>query len=149
MTTTPRQGQPLKCKSMMAGFGLLEMLIVAVVVCILVWKLGSKLGGPLSDAQAMTARGDIEFFSAALDDFKKDCEAYPSTEQGLQALIVKPPSCTNWKGPYLKEAKIKNDPWGSKYIYKCPGVKTASSFDLCSPGPDKIEGNNDDICNMF
>ncbi len=149
MTIIPRQGRPLKCKSMMAGFGLLEMLIVAVVVCILVWKLGSKLGGPLSDAQAMTARGDIEFFSAALDDFKKDCEAYPSTEQGLQALIVKPPSYTNWKGPYLKEAKIKNDPWGSKYIYKCPGVKTASSFDLCSPGPDKIEGNNDDICNMF
>ena len=149
MTITPRQGWPLKCKSMMAGFGLLEMLIAVVVLCILVWMLGGKLGGPISDAQAMTARSDIEFFSAALDDFKKDCGAYPSTEQGLQALIVQPPSCTNWKGPYLKEAKIKDGPWDSKYIYTCPGVKTASSFDLCSPGPDKIEGTNDDICNLF
>ena len=133
----------------MAGSGLLEILIVVAILGIMVWMFAGKLGGPAADAQKMSARGDIEVFSAALDSFDKDCGAYPSTEQGLQALIVQPPNCPNWKGPYLKEAKIKNDPWGSKYIYKCPGVKTASSFDLCSPGPDKIEGNNDDICNMF
>ena len=133
----------------MAGFGLLEILIVVVILGILVWLTAGKLGGPAADAQNMVVRSDIEFFSAALDSFEKDCEAYPSTEQGLQALIVRPPNCANWKGPYLKPAEIKNDPWGSKYIYKCPGVKTASNFDLCSPGPDKIEGTHDDICNLF
>ena len=116
---------------------------------VLAWLFMGKLGGPTGDAEKLVARGDIEVFSAALDSFEKDCGAYPTTEQGLQALIVRPTGCTNWKGPYLKETKIKDDPWGSKYIYRCPGVKTASGFDLCSPGPDKIAGSNDDICNLF
>jgi general secretion pathway protein G len=132
----------------MAGFGLLEILIVVAILFIMVWLLGGKLS-PVADAQKMTVRGDIEVLSAALDSFEKDCGSYPSNEQGLQALIVRPPNGANWKGPYLKATKIKNDPWGSKYIYKCPGVKTSSSFDLCSPGPDKIEGTDDDICNLF
>ena len=132
----------------MAGSGLLEILIVVVVLFVLVWLFAGKLG-PAADGQKMVVRGDIEVFGAALDSFEKDCGTYPSTEQGLQALIVRPPNCPNWKGPYLKATRIKDDPWGSKYIYKCPGVKTASSFDLCSPGPDKIEGTHDDICNMF
>jgi general secretion pathway protein G len=133
----------------MAGSGLLEILIVVAVLGILVWMFAGKLGGPAADGQKMSARGEIEVLSAALDSFEKDCGTYPSTEQGLQALIVQPPNSTNWKGPYLKATKIKDDPWGSKYIYKCPGVKTASSFDLCSPGPDKVEGTHDDICNLF
>jgi len=133
----------------MTGSGLLEILVVVVVLFVMVWLFTGKLGGPSADGQKMVVRGDIEVFGAALDSFERDCGTYPSTEQGLQALIVQPPSCPNWKGPYLKVTKIKDDPWGGKYIYRSPGVKTASSFDLCSPGPDKIEGTHDDTCNTF
>jgi general secretion pathway protein G len=151
MMTTSRQGRLLKHRSSIAGSGLLEILIVVAILFIMFWLFTGKLGGggPIGDGQKMVARGDIEVFGAALDSFEKDCGTYPSTEQGLQVLILRPPNCPNWKGPYLKATRIKDDPWGSKYIYKCPGVKTSSNFDLCSPGPDKIEGTHDDICNLF
>jgi general secretion pathway protein G len=151
MMTISGQGRRLKHRCRIAGSGLLEILIVVAVLGILVWMYTGRLtgNGPAGGAQKMAAQGDIGALGAALDSFEKDCGSYPTTEQGLQALIVQPPNCPNWKGPYLKATKIKDDPWGSKYIYKCPGVKTSSSFDLCSPGPDKVEGTHDDICNLF
>ncbi|MGD0016240.1 MAG: type II secretion system major pseudopilin GspG [Verrucomicrobiia bacterium] len=129
------------------GFTLLEIMLVVVIMGILMTVAVVKLGGKTKMAQIAATQADIKAFSQAIALFEMDCGSYPSTEQGLQALVVQPSNCTNWKGPYIESGKIKDDPWGSKYIYKCPGEKLPHSFDLYSPGPDKIEGTEDDIGN--
>jgi type II secretion system protein G len=103
----------------------------------------------LADARANAAKADIKNYSTALDLFELDNGFYPTTEQGLQALITPPsvaPTPTNWKGPYLF-TPVRNDPWGKPYIYKCPDDHVANSYDLCSFWPDTVGGDDDDICN--
>lgn len=130
-----------------AGFTLLEIMLVVVIMGILMTVAVVKLGGKTKQAQIAATQADIKAFSQALSLLEMDCGSYPSTEQGLQALVVQPPNCTNWKGPYIESGKIKDDAWGSKYIFKCPGEKLPHSFDLYSAGPDKVEGTEDDIGN--
>jgi general secretion pathway protein G len=129
------------------GFTLLEIMLVVVIMGILMTVAVVKLGGKTKQAQIAAARADVKAFSQALALFEMDCGSYPGGEQGLQALVAQPPNCTNWKGPYIESGKIKDDPWASKYIYKCPGEKLPHSYDLYSPGPDKVEGTDDDIGN--
>jgi general secretion pathway protein G len=130
-----------------AGFTLLEIMLVVVIMGILMTVAVVKLGGKTKQAQIAATQADIKAFSQALGMLEMDCGSYPSTEQGLQALVAQPPNCTNWKGPYIESGKIKDDPWGHKYIYKCPGEKLPHSFDLYSAGPDGVEGTEDDIGN--
>jgi general secretion pathway protein G len=130
-----------------AGFTLLEIMLVVVIMGILMTVAVVKLGGKTQQAQIAAAQADIKAFSQALGLFEMDCGSYPTTEQGLQALVAQTPNCTNWKGPYIESGKIKDDPWGTKYIYKCPGEKLPHSFDLYSAGHDKVEGTEDDIGN--
>ena len=121
------------------------MLVMAVTVCVLL-RPAVAAANPLASQIAAT-QADIKAFSQALGLFEMDSGAYPTTEQGLQALVVQPSNNTNWKGPYIESGKIKDDQWGHKYIYKCPGEKLPHGFDLYSAGPDGIDGNEDDIGN--
>jgi len=129
------------------GFTLLEILLVVVIIGLLVGVAVVRLGGKTKSAQITATRMDINTFSVALGDYELQSGSYPTTEQGLQALIIQPSNVSIWKGPYIEAIRIKDDPWGHKYIYKCPGEKLPHSFDLYSAGPDGVEGNDDDIGN--
>jgi general secretion pathway protein G len=132
-----------------AGFTLIEIMLVVLIIGILAAMAVPRLVGRSQEAKITAARADIESnISVALDLYELDNGAYPTSEQGLLALVDKPsgsPAPANWNGPYLK--KVPKDPWGSAYVYKCPGDKNSGSFDLYSAGPDAVEGNEDDISN--
>ena len=133
------------------GFTLLELLVVLIILGLLAALIGPKILGRIGGAKQKVARSQIALLEAALDQYRLDMGRYPSTEEGLEALI-KPPDDeeerTNWRGPYLKKNKIPLDPWGHPYNYKFPGEH--ADFDLWSYGADGQpggEGENADITN--
>ncbi len=91
-------------------------------------------------------KADIASISVALETFEVDCGRYPTTEEGLKALVAAPADVNGWHGPYLKH-EPHEDPWGMPYVYRCPGLHNTGGFDLYSLGPDMQEGGGDDITN--
>lgn len=133
------------------GFTLIEILVVVIIIGILAALVIPKFSGRTEQARITSAKTQIASnFGSALDMYEADNGFYPTTEQGLEALLVQPstdPAPKNWKGPYLKSDTIPNDPWGKPYIYSCPGTHNPSGYDLYSCGPDGQEGTDDDIAN--
>jgi general secretion pathway protein G len=133
------------------GFTLIELMLVVIILGILVAMVVPRLAGRTEQARRAAAQADIESnMAVALDLYELDNGAYPTTEQGLSALITEPTSSPvppNWNGPYLKKRKIPLDPWGRAYVYLCPGVHNQEDYDLYSYGPDGIEGGGDDVTN--
>ncbi|MGD1020198.1 MAG: type II secretion system major pseudopilin GspG [Verrucomicrobiia bacterium] len=137
-------------RSAEAGFTLLEILLVVIIISMLVGVAVVNIAPKIGESKKTAAQDQIHNFSAALDLYELDSGILPSTEQGLQALIIQPtstPAPGNWKGPYLKPAVIRKDPWNHDYIYQNPGTHNTTSYDLYSPGPDGVPGNEDDIGN--
>ena len=131
-----------------SGFTLIELMIVVVILAVLAAAVVPRLAGRTQQARISTAKMDIfGNISVALDLYELDNGSYPSSDQGLQALMAKPSSSpvpTNWNGPYLKKRPI--DPWGNEYKYACPGTHN-NDYDLYSAGPEGVEGSEDDINN--
>lgn len=131
------------------GFTLLEIMVVVVIMGMLASIVSFNVMGSKADAEVRKTRIDIKNIQQALDLYKLDNSRYPTTEQGLKALIKKPtasPVPKNWKkGGYVQE--LPEDPWGNKYQYANPGVHNPDSYDLYSFGPDQEEGSDDDIGN--
>ena len=131
------------------GFTLVEILLVVVIITVLAAMVVPNLAGRGEDARKSAARADIEAnLSMALDMYELDNGRYPTTSQGLEALLSKPsssPTPKNWNGPYLETEPL--DPWKIEYAFKSPGANNTSSYDLYSFGPDGIENNKDDIKN--
>ena len=129
------------------GFTLIEIMLVVIIIGILVAMLVPNIAGRSEQARNIAARTDIESnLSTALDLYKIDIGQYPTTEQGLGALLTAPtasPVPTQWNGPYLKKKKVPKDPWGRDYVYVSPGVNNPESYDLSSLGPNGTEGSND------
>ncbi|VAW57238.1 General secretion pathway protein G [hydrothermal vent metagenome] len=132
------------------GFTLIEIIVVVVIIGILATFVAPKFMGKTDDARIVKAKNDIQAIESALDLYKLDNYAYPTTDQGLEALINIPssdPAPTNWqKGGYVK--KLQKDPWQRPYLYLNPGEHT--EIDIYSYGADGIEGgegNNADIGN--
>lgn len=128
------------------GITLIEMLVVMVIIGLFVGLVTLNLFKKADDAKRMKARADISTVMQALGLYKLDTGTYPSTEQGLNALRVKPEDVAQWAGPYLK-ADIPPDPWGRPYQYKYPG-EHGDEPDVISLGADGQpggEGNNADI----
>jgi general secretion pathway protein G len=126
-----------------AGFTLLEMLVVLVVLGLLAGLIGPQLFGRVSEAKATTAKTQIELIGVALDSYRLDNGAYPVSSQGLDALNARPgraPAPLNWRGPYLRKA-VPADPWGRPYLYQSP-TKGGEGFDLRSLGRDGVEGGS-------
>lgn len=135
---------------MRRGFTLIELLLVMVILAVLAALVLPKFTGRTEDANKTAAQTQISsLFSTALDLYEADNGHFPSTAQGLQALRTQPssaPEPKHWKGPYLK-SDIPNDPWGNEYIYRSPGQKNPTGYDILSGGPDGREGTEDDITN--
>lgn len=128
------------------GFTLIELLIVMVIIGLLAALVGPRMFGQLEGSKSKTAKVQIEMLSSALDAYRLDMNAYPSTEAGLAALWTAPAQADgtpagNWRGPYLKKP-VPNDPWGKPYLYRSPGQK--GEYDLYSYGKDGVEGGEGD-----
>lgn len=125
------------------GFTLIELMVVIVILGILAGLVLPRFMGRTEEAKKTKARLQIENLEAALKLYKLDIGAYPTTEQGLEALVQKPSTGVipkNWReGGYLEKAKVPEDPWGRPYVYMSPGIKNRD-FDLKSLGADGEEG---------
>jgi general secretion pathway protein G len=124
------------------GFTLLELVVVIIVLGLLAAIVAPQFLGRVSDARSTAAQTQIELFGTALDSYRLDNGSYPTTAQGLEALRVKPtqpPVPTNWRGPYVRK-DIPMDPWGRPYLYRSPGERNASGYDLSSLGRDGQPG---------
>ena len=129
----------------MRGFTLLELLVVMVIIGLLAGYVGPRYFAQIGKSEIKTARAQISAFEKALDQYRLDTGRYPSTEQGLDALITKPESEPRWAGPYLKKA-VPDDPWGNKYVYRMPGEH--GDFDLTSLGDDGKPGGYDNAADI-
>lgn len=134
------------------GFTLIEVLVVLIIIGILAGYIGPKIMGRPEEAKRTKAAMQIKGLETSLHLYKLDNGSYPSTEQGLSALVSPPESGklpSNWrKGGYLEKPSVPVDPWGNEFIYLSPGVH--SDFDLMSYGPDGEsggDGENADINN--
>ena len=132
------------------GFTLLELLVVLAILGLLIGLVAPAALRQLGSAKRKVATQSIQRLISVLDLYKLDVGSYPSSEQGLQALITKPAGANNWAGPYLKSDKAPEDPWNHAYLYQMPSRRENHDFDLCSLGPSgKANGTGDDaqICN--
>lgn len=116
-----------------SGFTLLELLVVMVIIGLLAGYVAPKYFAQIGKSEIKTARAQIDSLEKALDQYRLDVGHYPTTEQGLHALEVKPPAESKWQGSYMKKA-VPADPWGHPYQYKFPGEH--GEFDLFSFGKD-------------
>ena len=121
-----------------AGFTLLELLVVIVIIGLLAAYVGPKYFTQLGKAEVTTARAQMEAFEKTLDNYRLDIGRYPTTEEGLAALMAAPPSAgAKWNGPYLKKG-VPPDPWGNPYQYRAPGAK--AEYEIMSTGKDGQPG---------
>lgn len=137
-------------RSRPGGFTLIELLLVVVIIGILAAIVVPRLASRSEEANISRAQGDLHTLNMVLEAYALDNGGkYPTTEQGLMALIEPPtipPEPKKWKGPYLKNAtEVQKDPWDHDYVYRCPGQKFPKGYDLFSLGPDEAEGTEDDI----
>ncbi len=137
MNPEPRPSSPCHRH---AGFTLLEILVVLVILGLMASLVGPQVFKQLSGSKTKAAALQIQELSAALDLYRLELGSYPTTEMGLEALITKPRNLDNWNGPYLKKSVIRKDPWGNDYQYRSPGEN--GEFDLWSLGADNREGGD-------
>lgn len=127
------------------GFTLIELMLVIIIIGALVAMVTPRLVGRGEQARASAAKADIQSnIATALKLYELDNGAYPTTDEGLNALLNKPSSASNWSGPYLEKKPI--DPWGREYKYKSPGEHRPADYDLYTLGRDGTE-SPDDITN--
>lgn len=128
------------------GFTLIELMVVVVILGILALYIGPKIMGEPEKAKRVKVKMDIASLETALKMYKLDNGMYPSTEQGLQALVEAPESGVipkKWrKGGYIEKNKVPKDPWGNEFVYISPGVN--GDFDIISYGLDGVPGGEGD-----
>lgn len=124
-----------------AGFTLLELLVVMVIIGLLAAYVAPRYFSQLGKSEVRSAQAQVAALRSALDTYRLDVGRYPSTEQGLAALLTRPQGVTRWSGPYLQKA-LPPDPWGRPYQYKSPGEH--GDFDLFSFGRDGRSGGSGD-----
>ena len=129
-----------------AGFTLIELLVVLVILVLLAGLVAPRVIGYLGSSRTKAAKVQVQSLATALELFKVDTGRYPSTGEGLKALVEAPPGAGAWNGPYLTKKDAPSDPWGRPYAYRSPGEHGA--FDILSLGADNQRGGtgeNEDI----
>ncbi len=149
---TVKKEQNIRPRKKNKGFTLIEIMVVVVILGVLAALVIPNIMSRPDQAKGTTAQADIKAISSALELYRLDNGFYPSTEQGLEALVSRPdndPIPANWNSDgYLK--RLPKDPWGHAYQYEIPGVKNTGSFDLYSFGANGRQGGeglNADIGN--
>ncbi len=126
------------------GFTLIEVLVVLAIIGLIMGLAAPRVLSYLSSSKEKAAHLQIQSLSAALELYYLDMGRYPNSDEGLQALMVKPATqAASWNGPYLKGQTLPSDPWGHPYIYRYPGQHDA--YDIVSVGPSGQEGSTDSV----
>ena len=133
------------CRRDAAGFTLLELLVVLVILGLLVGIVAPRFFGQVGKSEMKVAKAQIKALEDALDQYRLDVGHYPATDQGLAALNAAPTGETRWQGPYLKKA-VPNDPWGNPYQYLSPGEH--AEIDLYSLGKDGQPGGTGEAADI-
>jgi general secretion pathway protein G len=131
------------------GFTLLELLVVLAILGLLIGLVAPAALRQLGSAKEKIAHQSIERLTTVLDMYKLDVGNYPTTDEGLQALINPPPGVSRWSGPYLKGEKVPDDPWGRPFVYHRPSQRPGHEFDLYSLGPSGQAGGAVDIAAIY
>jgi general secretion pathway protein G len=121
-----------------AGFTLVEILVVIAIIALIVGIVGPRVLNYLAESKVKAAKIQIQSLSSALDLFNLDTGRYPSSSEGLVALVQSPGNIQAWNGPYLKGGVVPDDPWGKAYVYRSPGEH--GPYDIMSYGSDGQEG---------
>ncbi|VIO71912.1 Type II secretion system protein G [Bradyrhizobium ivorense] len=139
---TRRQGAHSRSarRSGQEGFTLVEMLVVIAIIGLIMGLIGPRVLNYLSESKVKTARIQLQSFSSALDLFYLDAGRFPSTAEGLAALVRRTPGVAAWNGPYLKGGNVPTDPWNHAYVYRSPGEH--GPYDIVSYGADGQEGGS-------
>jgi general secretion pathway protein G len=139
-----RGGMPhsLARRASSKGFTLMELLVVILIIGLLTGIVGPRLLGQISRSEVTTAKAQMDAFDKALQAYRLDAGHFPTTMQGLAALLAQPADEQRWHGPYLQSA-IPPDPWGTPYQYRSPG-SIGKDFDLVSLGHDRAPGGTGD-----
>jgi len=125
-----------------AGFTLLELLVVVLIIGLLTGIVGPRLMSQVGRSETTAAKAQIDALDKAVQAYRLDVGQYPSNDQGLRALMTSPGADSRWRGPYLKGA-VPNDPWGQPYQYRLPG-SSGRDYDIISLGRDKALGGSGD-----
>jgi general secretion pathway protein G len=128
-----------------SAFTLIELLLVLVILSVLAAIAVPRFTGHSKEARITAARLEIRNIETALDMFEISAGRYPTSDEGLLALVEQPSGVENWRPAF--EHGVPDDPWGNVYAYRCPGQHNTIGFDLYSLGPDGQEGTDDDIDN--
>ena len=129
----------LNDKKKSQGFTLIELLVVLSILALIAALVAPNLFPKLGKGKQSAAKAQIELLGQALDQFRLDIGRYPTTQEGLSALVTNP-GVENWEGPYLKKS-LPNDPWGKPFIYQIPGTH-GTEYDLWSYGRDGVPGGS-------
>jgi general secretion pathway protein G len=136
------QPQPRKARRSLfrhqRGFTLVEMLVVITIIALIMSLVGPRVLNYLTESKVKAARIQIQSFSSALDLLYLDTGRYPTTADGLGALVKPTSGLPGWNGPYLKGGSLPNDPWGKPYVYRSPAERSA--YEIVSYGADGQEG---------
>ena len=132
-------------RDLQPGFTLLELLVVIAIIGLLAAYVGPKYFSQIGKSEQAVAKSQIEAFSRALGTYRLDVGNFPTTEEGLAALVRRPESATKWNGPYLDRA-VPVDPWGRPYTYRSPG--SHGDFDIGSFGKDGQPGGTGDAADI-
>jgi general secretion pathway protein G len=132
------------------GFTLIELMVVVAIIAILASIVGTRMVRRVEDAKRTAARSQIGIFKTALTAFRMDAGRYPTTQEGLDALVKRPAGYEGkyQEGGYIDSNQVPPDPWAHRYIYVCPGIQNPSEYDIESYGKDGMdggEGDNKDI----
>jgi len=120
------------------GFSLIELIVVLVILGLLAAVVGPRVYDKLAKGKQQIAKIQIKELEGALQLYSFDIGRYPTSAEGLDALLRNPGNLEAWKGPYLAKSELPKDPWGKPYVYRSPGQH--GDFDLFSFGPDGAEG---------
>lgn len=129
------------------GMTLIELLVVLVILGLIASLVGPQVMKYLGGAKTDTAKQQISLFEGVLDGYKLDNSRYPTTQEGLDALVKAPAGISSWKGPYLKKNVVPKDPWSNEYKYTSPGEE-GRPYDILSYGADGKpggDGENKDV----